>query len=923
MSNLRLQVLLNAVDRASRPFRSVEKASKALSGNIRNTQDTLRNLNAQASQIDGFRKASAQLAVTRASLKKAKEEASRLSQAFANTANPTAKQTRLMEAAKRAASELQAKENSLRNSVQRQRSALESAGISTRNLAAEQRRLRASSQEANATLARQREELARLNRQQQRQDNSRRRFQATQRAGDTIRNNGAVAMGVGSAALYAEGKFIAPGITFDKEMSGTQAILGLDKTDKKLAAIRQQARDIGGSTAFSPMDVARTQGVLARSGYNADSILSSTESTVNLSLASGIDIADAADIVTNMQSAFNIPMDQIKRVSDVMTKGFTSSNTNLIELGEAMKYVAPIAQAAGASIEDTTAMLGVLADNGIKGSMAGTGASAMFSRLQAPTGQSPAALKELGITTRDKKGNMLPIQKILTDINASFKKNKLGTAQQAEYLKVIFGEEAMKGAVKLVEAAGNGRLTEKKTALENSQGSAAAVAKIQTNNLDGDLKNMQSAFEDLQIETFDKQDSSLRKLTQSATNWLGEVGKWVKVNPELTGTLVKTVGGSTALIVALGVLGVVVGPIVKGMGYLMKSMGWLFSGAFKLGKGLLWLARLTGPGLSAAAKMAVRSFGLLAGALLKVGKALLWLGRAALANPLLAVVALIAMAAIYIWANWSTLEPKFKKMWDAIAAWTTEAWTTITDWLSGAWNSIVAGVQGLSDKFAAVWTGIKDGAKAGFTAFVDYLKSFGQKIIDVVKSLPGKFKDAGSEMITALMDGIAAKWQALKDKLSSMTDFLPDWMKSDGDKTISVSVSNSLPKPAEGLSTSALPAPILPKPAGALNTAQPYGTGGAAYSYAGMFDKGGDIAAGEVGIVGENGAELVRGPVSVTGRRDTAALMRNQDPAAAPIFNVYAVPGQSAKDVATEAMRLFEDYMRRQRSAARGSMNYG
>ncbi|CAM3932578.1 phage tail tape measure protein [Rahnella bruchi] len=880
MSNLRLQVLLNAVDRASRPFRSVEKASKALSGNIRNTQDTLRNLNAQASQIDGFRKASAQLAVTRASLKKAKEEASRLSQAFANTANPTAKQTRLMEAAKRAASELQAKENSLRNSVQRQRGALESAGISTRNLAAEQRRLRASSQEANATLARQREELARLNRQQQRRENSRRRFQATQRAGDTIRNNGAVAMGVGSAALYAEGKFIAPGITFDKEMSGTQAILGLDKTDKKLAAIRQQARDIGGSTAFSPMDVARTQGVLARSGYNADSILSSTESTVNLSLASGIDIADAADIVTNMQSAFNIPMDQIKRVSDVMTKGFTSSNTNLIELGEAMKYVAPIAQAAGASIEDTTAMLGVLADNGIKGSMAGTGASAMFSRLQAPTGQSPAALKELGISTRDKKGNMLPIQKILTDINASFKRNKLGTAQQAEYLKVIFGEEAMKGAVKLVEAAGNGRLTEKKTALENSRGSAASVAKVQTDNLDGDLKNMQSAFEDLQIETFDKQDSSLRKLTQSATDWLGNVGKWVKANPKLTGTIVKSALAVTSLVVGLGVLGVVVGPVVKGLGYIGMAL-----------KG--------------------------------VGTALLWMGRAAMANPLLAVVALIAMAAIYIWANWSTLEPKFKKMWDAIAAWTTEAWATITDWLTGTWNSIVAGVQGLSDKFAAVWTGIKDGAKAGFAAYIDFLKSFGQKIFDVVKSLPGKFKEAGSNMITALMDGIAAKWQTLKDKLSSMTDFLPDWMKSDGDKTISVSVSNSLPKPAEGLSTSALPAPILPKPAGGLNTAQPYGTGGAAYNYAGMFDKGGDIAAGEVGIVGENGAELVRGPVSVTGRRDTSALMRNQAPAAAPTFNVYAAPGQSAKDVAAEAMRLFEDYMRRQRSAARSSMNYG
>ncbi|WP_449649131.1 phage tail tape measure protein [Rahnella aceris] len=639
-----------------------------------------------------------------------------------------------------------------------------------------------------------------------------------------------------------------------------------DDSVPAVAAVMESDADlrVRAQQAFEGLSVAGPVGAYEYHGRSADgrvadiSVTSPSPACVTISvLAQTGDGTAPDDLLAVVQAALND--ENVRPVAD---------------------RVAPIAQAAGASIEDTTAMLGVLADNGIKGSMAGTGASAMFSRLQAPTGQSPAALKELGITTRDKKGNMLPVQKILSDINASFKRNKLGTAQQAEYLKVIFGEEAMKGAVKLVEAAGNGRLTEKKTALENSRGSAASVAKVQTDNLDGDLKNMQSAFEDLQIETFDKQDSSLRKLTQSATDWLGNMGKWVKANPKLTGTIVKSALAVTSLVVGLGVLGVVVGPVVKGLGYIGMAL-----------KG--------------------------------VGTALLWMGRAAMANPLLAVVALIAMAAIYIWANWSTLEPKFKKMWDAIAAWTTEAWATITDWLTGTWNSIVAGVQGLSDKFAAVWTGIKDGAKTGFAAYINFLKSFGQKIFDVVKSLPGKFKEAGSNMITALMDGIAAKWQALKDKLSSMTDFLPDWMKSDGDKTISVSVSNSLPKPAEGLSTSALPAPILPKPAGGLNTAQPYGTGGAAYSYAGMFDKGGDIDAGEVGIVGENGAELVRGPVSVTGRRDTAALMRNQAPAAAPTFNVYAASGQSAKDVAAEAMRLFEDHMRRQRSAARSSMNYG
>ncbi|NEM18133.1 phage tail tape measure protein, partial [Escherichia coli] len=197
------------------------------------------------------------------------------------------------------------------------------------------------------------------------------------------------------------------------------------------------------------------------------------------------DIAEAADIITNMQSAFNLPTTEIERVADVMTKGFTSSNTGLVELGEAMKYVAPIAEAAGASIEDTTAMLGILADNGIKGSMAGTGASAIFNRLQAPMGKAVEAISELGVKTRDGKGNMLPVEKILKDIHKSFAKNKLGTAEQGEYLKVIFGEEAMKGAIKLVAAAGDGSLDNKRQQIRDSKGTTERIAKIQTDNLGG------------------------------------------------------------------------------------------------------------------------------------------------------------------------------------------------------------------------------------------------------------------------------------------------------------------------------------------------------------------------------------------------------------------------------------------------------
>jgi len=580
-NNVRLEVLLNAVDRASRPLKAIQTASKSLSGDIRNSQKNLRDLNAQASRIDGFRKASAQLAVTGQSLSKAKQEAAALAVQFKNTQTPTLAQARALEAAKKSAADLQLKYNGLRHSVQRQRTELAQAGINTRSLSADERRLKGSISETTAQLNRQRDALARVSQQQARLSAVKKRYESGQQLAAGARNAGMVGVGVAAAGLYGASRFIAPGIGFDKQMSGTQAILGLDKGDDKLAAIRKQARDIGATTAFSPGDVARTQTTLARSGYNADDVLAATGSTVNLSLAADVDIAEAADIITNMQSAFNLSTTEIERVADVMTKGFTSSNTGLVELGEAMKYVAPIAEAAGASIEDTTSMLGILADNGIKGSMAGTGASAIFNRLQAPMGKAVDAISELGVQTRDGKGNMLPVEKILKDIHKSFVKNKLGTAEQGEYLKVIFGEVAMKGAIKLVAAAGDGSLASKRQQIGDSKGTTERIAKIQTDNLDGDLKNLQSAYEDLQIEVFDKENSALRRLTVSVTDMLGKVAAWAKANPELTQTIFSVTAGALALVGVLGGIGLIAWPVIAGINGIIAAAG-LLGGIFSV-----------------------------------------------------------------------------------------------------------------------------------------------------------------------------------------------------------------------------------------------------------------------------------------------------------------------------------------------------
>lgn len=226
-NNVRLEVLLNAVDRASRPLKAIQTASKTLAGDIRTSQNSLRDLNAQAGRIDGFRKASAQLAVTGQSLNKAKQEAAALAVQFKNTQNPTTAQARAMEAAKKSAADLQLKYNSLRQSVQRQRSELAQAGINTRTLSADERRLKTSISETTVQLNRQREALARVSQQQARLSRVKERYQAGKSLAGGAAAAGAAGVGIATAGTMAGVKLLTPGYDFAQKNSELQAVLGV------------------------------------------------------------------------------------------------------------------------------------------------------------------------------------------------------------------------------------------------------------------------------------------------------------------------------------------------------------------------------------------------------------------------------------------------------------------------------------------------------------------------------------------------------------------------------------------------------------------------------------------------------------------------------------------------------------------------
>lgn len=512
-NNVRLQELLKAVDRATRPLNALHNASLTLANDIRDAQVALGALDEQAGRINGFRKANGQLAMTEQSLAQAKQQAAALAVQFKNTQNPTQAQADALSEARKSAADLKLEYNSLRYSVQRQRAELARAGINTRTLSSDERRLRTNISEKTQQLNRQRDALARVNQQQERLSTVQNRYESGKRAISRVKQLANAGVGMAKAGFDQTSRFMAPGISFEKQMSAIQVNLGLQKGDLQLEAIRRQAREVSVSTGTPADAVVRAQSELARSGYDADGVLAATVPTINLSQAGNIDAAKAADIISSTQAAYNLADADAGRIADVLTRGFTSSNTSLAEMAAALNSAAPAAYAAGMGLEETTARLGVLAENGMYGAAAGDALSAMLRQVQTP-----------------------------------------GAQRSAE---------------------DNGSLDEKRRQLQGAKGSAALVASAQTDNLDGDINRFQAAWSGLKIDVFDKAGGALRNLITTATGWLSTASLWVNANPELTQTLASIVVGAQAFAGVLGGVGTVIAPVLTGVNMIITAAGML------------------------------------------------------------------------------------------------------------------------------------------------------------------------------------------------------------------------------------------------------------------------------------------------------------------------------------------------------------
>ncbi|WVM93484.1 phage tail tape measure protein [Halopseudomonas pachastrellae] len=510
---LKLEVVLQALDRATKPIRAITQGSVGLGRELKTTRDQLKQLQRQQGDISSWRTLNSATKQTTQAISANRDRVRELSRQMAQTSTPTRALSNDFRRAVREAHALKQKHQEQQRQLQGLRGRLNEAGISTRNLGEHERTLRQRIDSTNNQLQEQERRLKAVTAQQQRLARAKQQYQRTQAMTGAMAGTGAAGLATGSAMLYSGARLLAPGIEFDSDVSRVQALARLERDSAELAALRAQARALGAATQFSANEAAQGQGFLAMAGFSPQAIMDAMPAMLDAAKAGNVELATTADIASNILTGFNLQARDMTRVSDVLTAAFTRSNTSLEMLGETMKYAAPNAAAYGQDIEIMAAAAGKLGDAGIQGGMAGTALRAILSRLAAPPKMAADAIAELGLQVADAEGNMRPLPDLLKEIHD--RTAALGSTERGAILKAIAGEEAGSALTVLTQQAGNGGLQTLIGQLRTAQGEAARTAQVMGDNLGGDIAALKSVWADLGIQMQDTANSDLRGMIQA------------------------------------------------------------------------------------------------------------------------------------------------------------------------------------------------------------------------------------------------------------------------------------------------------------------------------------------------------------------------------------------------------------------------
>ena len=348
------------------------------------------------------------------------------------------------------------------------------------------------------------------------------------------------------------GLMVKTAADFDDSMRKVAAVTGA--TGDQFDRLRQQAIDLGASTAWSASESAAAMQYLGMAGLSTNEILEATPQMLSLASAGAMDLGTAADIATNVLSGFNLQVSDLAHVSDVLAQAAASSNTSVEQLGHAMAYVGPVASSAGLSIEETTAAIQVMSNSGIQGTMAGTALRGALTSLLSPTKQATDILATYGLTAEDVNPEVHSLAEILDTLSSA----GLSTADAMS----LFGDRAGPGMIALLRTGGDG-IRDYAQTLEYCDGAAQRMAETMEGGVGGSLRELEGAIETLSITFGDLIADALMPVIEGATslaNWLSSLDE-----------------GTQRVIVTTGLLAAATGPVIWGVGALAGSVGQLIS----------------------------------------------------------------------------------------------------------------------------------------------------------------------------------------------------------------------------------------------------------------------------------------------------------------------------------------------------------
>lgn len=281
---------------------------------------------------------------------------------------------------------------------------------------------------------------------------------------------------------------------FQAQMSTVQAISGASAESMK--DLTAKAKEMGATTQFSATEAGQAMQYMAMAGWENQQMIDGIGGVMNLAGASGESLARVSDIVTDALSAFGLKAGDAGHFADVLAAATSKSNTSVGLMGETFKYVAPIAGAVKYSIEDTSLAIGLMANAGIKGSEAGTALRSTITRLVQPPKAAAQALYTLGIQASRSDGSIKPLRQTLLELRGKFR--NLTDAQKTQYAASIAGQEAMSGFLAIMNESDE-NFNKLANSVDKAKGKAEEMNKIKNDNLAGDVKSLQSAWESLQL----------------------------------------------------------------------------------------------------------------------------------------------------------------------------------------------------------------------------------------------------------------------------------------------------------------------------------------------------------------------------------------------------------------------------------------